>query len=198
MNLFKSLMLASVFFSPFSVMAQDLAHNSLVIKNESSLGMTSFKSAQSQALDTELFFGKHLSEAQKGNNKYSLFGNYFYGKTGNELTARSWMGGFRYDRFINPDLSFFAAETLDGNRFLSFVLRSNTDIGSKYYWSAKNDDKDATFALIEGGYRITYEDRTSQPDLPLAPILQVIKLEFIPLILMLGQQTLPQLLASSI
>jgi hypothetical protein len=132
------------------------------ITNESSLGLTSFRSAQNSNLDTELYFGKHLSELKRSQDKWGLKGEYFYGKTGDQLTARSWLAGLRYDRILSPIWSLFAAENVEGNRFLSFVLRSNTDLGAKYFVYEKSDDKDLNYWLAEAGYRLTYEDRISQ------------------------------------
>ena len=129
--------------------------------NESEAGLTSTQSAQSAALDTNLYFGKHKSTVEKGSNTFSAMGNYFYGKQGNELNARSWMAGFKWDKAYNANLKAFLAETVEGNRFMGYTLRSNTDIGAKYFFLTQEDPKDLDYLFSELGYRLSYEDLTN-------------------------------------
>ncbi|MDH4468108.1 MAG: DUF481 domain-containing protein [Bacteriovoracaceae bacterium] len=136
--------------------------NVTTISNESSLGLTSFQSAQNSNLNTELYFGKHSTSLDHGLNKYKFNGEYFYGKTGEQLTARNWLAGLRYDRSLEKDWSVFFGENVEGNKFLSYSIRSNTDLGSKYFLESRDNDQDLKYVFVEGGYRLTYEDRVSQ------------------------------------
>ena len=73
------------------------------------------------------------------------------------------MTALRYDRSLEKDWSIFFGENLEGDKFLSYSLRSNTDLGSKYFLYSKDNDQDLRYLFLEGGYRLTYEDRVSQP-----------------------------------
>lgn len=150
------------FLLSLSVTAQD-ASPEVTVKwaNESEAGLTSTQSAQSAALDTNLYFGKHKSIIQNGSNTFSLMGNYFYGKQGNNLNARSWMAGFKWDKAFNSNLKAFLAETVEGNRFMGYTLRSNTDVGAKYFFLTQEDPKDLDYLFSELGYRLSYEDLTN-------------------------------------
>ncbi len=131
--------------------------------NESEAGLSSSKSAESSSLDSNLYYGKHKSTVEVGVNTYSAFGNYFYGKQGDQLNTRNWMAGAKWDRAFSDRLKGFLAETLEGNRFMGYVLRSNTDIGAKYYFSVQEDPKDLDYFFAELGYRLSYEDLTVNP-----------------------------------
>jgi hypothetical protein len=126
MQLLKVLLL-TCFLSIYSY-AQDInavAQGASTAKwaNESEAGLSSSKSAQSAALDSTLYYGKHKSTVEMGVNTYSAFGNYFYGKQGDQLNTRNWMAGFKWDRAFNDRLKGFLAETLEGNRFMGYVLK---------------------------------------------------------------------------
>ncbi len=129
--------------------------------NESEAGLTSTQSAQSAALDTNLYYGKHKTTFEKGSNTLSVLGNYFYGKQGNNLNARSWIAGFKWDKAYSNVLKAFLAETVEGNRFMGYTLRSNTDIGAKYFIQTQDDPKDLDYFFVELGYRLSYEDLTN-------------------------------------
>lgn len=46
---------------------------------------------------------------------------------------------------------------------MGYVLRSNTDIGAKYFFSAQENPKDLDYFFAELGYRLSYEDLTTNP-----------------------------------
>lgn len=146
----------------FSYNAQS-QNNAAIWANESEAGLSSSKSAQSSDLNTNLYYGKHKSMMELGVNTYSVLGNYYYGKQGDEVNTRNWMAGFKWDRSFNERFKGFLAETLEGNRFMGYVLRSNTDIGAKYYFSVQEDPKDLDYFFTEAGYRLSYEDLTNNP-----------------------------------
>lgn len=145
--------------SSMNLNAQEVS--SLKWANESEAGLSSSKSAQSSSLDSTLYYGKHKSTVQKGLNTYSAFGDYFYGKQGDQLNTRNWMTGFQYDHAFSDRFKGFLAETLQGNRFMGFVLRSNTDLGGKYFFLTQEDPKDLDYFFAELGYRLSYEDLTN-------------------------------------
>jgi len=156
MNVLKVL-ITSIFLS-LNVIAQDITTK---WANESEAGLTSTQSAQSATLDTNLYYGKHKTTVEKGSNTLSVFGNYFYGKQGDELNARHWMAGFKWDKAYSKILKAFLAETVEGNRFMGYVLRSNTDVGGKYYFLTQDEPKDLDYFFAELGYRLSFEDLTN-------------------------------------
>lgn len=133
--------------------------------NESELGLTSTQPAGSSSDDTDLYFGKHKTIVSIDKNTFTVQGQYFYGKQGEELTSRNWMGSIQWDRTFTEKLKGFLAEKLEGDRFMGYVLRSNTDIGGRYYFITQEEPKDLDYFFAEAGYRLTYEDYTvDQPN----------------------------------
>lgn len=128
--------------------------------NESEVGITSTQSANSSSEDTDLYFAKHKTAVEMGKNTFTAQGNYFYGKKGDEITARNWMGNLKWDRSFSERFKGFIAETLEGDRFMGYVLRSSTDLGGRYYFSMQEEPKDLDYFFAEAGYRLTYEDYT--------------------------------------
>jgi hypothetical protein len=135
---------------------------SVQFAHESELGITSSKSAKGSSKDSDLYFGKHKSVADFGLDIVTLNGNYFYGKTGAELSARNWQTGLRYDRKLSDKWAAFASEAVEGNKFMGYTLRSNTDVGGKYFFSPQESVTDLDYFFVEAGYRLTYEDRKSE------------------------------------
>lgn len=154
-NYFFLILLALFSFSKIFAAELSLVH-------ESELGITTTKSAQSSAQDSELYVGKHKSVATFDLNLITVAGQYYYGKTGHELNARNWLFGIRYDRKINDRWNLFIAETLEGNRFMGFITRSNSDIGVKYYVLTQDDDKDLDYLFAEAGYRLSHDKKTDE------------------------------------
>ena len=156
--MFMRLALVSLLLCSTSVFSQD---SSTKWANESEAGLSSIKSAQSSGLDTDLYYGKHKSDVSRGINSYSAFGNYYYGKQGSDLNTRNWAAGLKWGRSFSERLKGFLSETLEGNRFMGYVLRSNTDLGARYYFSTQEDPKDLDYFFAELGYRLSYEDLTT-------------------------------------
>lgn len=129
--------------------------------HESELGLMSTQSANSSSEDTDLYFGKHKSIVAFDKNTLTANGQYFYGKKGDQITSRNWMGALQWDRTFSERFKGFLAEKLEGDRFMGYVLRSNTDIGGRYYFSIQEEPKDLDYFFAEAGYRLTYEDYTT-------------------------------------
>ena len=148
-----------------SLISQTFAQDSTTSwAHESEFGLTSTKSAQASSNDTDIYYAKHKTNLTSGKKNITAQGNYYYGKQGNELTARSWMTSLKWDRSLSEKFSIFVAETLEGNRFMGYVLRSSTDLGGKYFFMTKEDAKDLDYFFVEAGYRLSYDDLTNNPN----------------------------------
>jgi putative salt-induced outer membrane protein len=103
----------------------------------------------------------------KDQNKYRFWGRnelrfdarYLSSIASSVETARNWGLGLRYGRDTSERLTFFLAETIDGNVFSGYLQRYNTDVGLKYKLLTAADGGLDWFA--EAGYRLVLENPTS-------------------------------------
>lgn len=110
--------------------------------------------------DLQTYNGKVKNILNHRKNKYELSGHYTYGTSEGIESARNWSALFRYDRFLREnELSLFAAEKVEGNKFQGLESRYNTDLGVSYRFF----QTERSTLLSEVGYRYTYE-RSTDPD----------------------------------
>lgn len=91
-------------------------------------------------------------------NKLTLPAKFIYGTSKDQLDARSWQIGLRYDRSLNERLSLFLQNLWEGDKFANIEYRINVDIGAQYTF-IKVDPKN--YLLGELGYRYRDEHRTT-------------------------------------
>ncbi len=130
------------------------------VRNESELGLTEAR-GNTQNMT---FFGKHASELNKGKSLYIARGHYYYGKANDELNLRNWMSEFRWKRTFAKRWDSVLSQKVEGNRFMGYEWRTNTDIGTAFYLIPKKEANDRNFLLLEFGYRYQYEERVVADD----------------------------------
>lgn len=98
---------------------------------------------------------KQNSEYSWSKNKVRGYGALLYGKSENEVTARNWHAGLRYERELSPRFSLFAGFLYEVDKFAGFNSQRSFDLGAKYYFIKE----EGHYLFNETGYRNTYEDR---------------------------------------
>jgi putative salt-induced outer membrane protein len=94
-------------------------------------------------------------------NQLKLDAQYLYAESDDVRSAENWFADLKYFRTLNADqLSVFAGEKVESDRFAGFSRRYNTDLGLKY--QLRKTDRTDIFTEI--GYRYTVENSTKTSD----------------------------------
>lgn len=94
-------------------------------------------------------------------SNFGVNGHYTYGEASDQVSARDWHIGPKYDHVIDSRLSYYVGELVEGYTFQGIKARYNSDAGLKYAW-IKSDE---TNLFTEFGYRYSIEDRYETPTL---------------------------------
>lgn len=90
--------------------------------------------------------------------KISLGGHYTLGTYAEVINVRNWDLNLRFDKSMSIKFALFIGEKYEGDEYIGFVKRFNTDIGVRYQIL----DSIMTKFAIDLGYRNTIEHTTSK------------------------------------
>ncbi|MFA5584429.1 MAG: DUF481 domain-containing protein [Bacteriovoracaceae bacterium] len=103
----------------------------------------------------ETYLVKTLNKYLDGKNTHQLSGQYTYGESRDEVSAREWNANYKFDRVWTDHFGFYVGEVVEGYRFQGIKARYNSDAGLKYYFT-KSEKRNI---FTEVGYRYTIEDQ---------------------------------------
>lgn len=89
---------------------------------------------------------------------------FLYSFADGTTTAKSWLGGIRYEREINRRFSAFMGHSWEGDIYAGYDYKANGDIGGKYFIFP--GDKKKRYFLSEAGYRFAYENKSDINGIP--------------------------------
>lgn len=119
--------------------------------NESELGVViAAGNAKSQSYSI-----RQLNQQRWTSDALRFDGRFLKASADGVESARSWALGLRYERSISDQVSGYAGQNVESDRFAGYRQRYNTDLGGKYTF-LQNDEMTV---LSEAGYRRTIENR---------------------------------------
>jgi putative salt-induced outer membrane protein len=104
--------------------------------------------------DIETYNAKTSNRFDQERYNITFGGYYTLVKPFQKESARNWNVFTKYGQVIDRKLSAFIQELVEGNKFIGFDQRNNTDIGLSY--DLINTDKKKS--RVELGYRYTHEE----------------------------------------
>ena len=114
-------------------MAQGLIHAQFSNESEASLVSAGGNT------ESELFNLLTKNMYKLETSSISLGGHYTFGKANDEINARNWDVNLKYSHVLFKSFDWFFSEKVEGDRFMGFEIRYNTDLGiaHKFYESEK-------------------------------------------------------------
>lgn len=100
---------------------------------------------------------KQKSEYVWDKNTLRGEGGLLYGKANDEVNARNWFAGLRYERELSERFSLFAGVLYQVDTFAGFDNRKSIDLGGKYFFIKE----EGHYFFNETGYRYTDENRVA-------------------------------------
>lgn len=107
--------------------------------------------------DTQSWNVKDTTKYSLEKNLFKFNGSYLAAKQNDQENAQKWSLGLRYEREISIDVSGFAAQTVEGDKYAGILQRYNSDLGVKHFIFKRDKDLNWT---VEAGYRFTHEHTT--------------------------------------
>jgi putative salt-induced outer membrane protein len=114
-------------------------------KNESELGTTII----SGSTNTATYNAKQTSIYEWHLNTVKGALRYLNTQSSGADTAKNWDGTLRYERQLSDIFNAFLAHTWDSDIFAGYVQKNSVDLGIKYFFIKKEEEK----VFAEAGYR---------------------------------------------